>query len=131
MLRENAVKNEMYNAYCVFLDHAIRRQRQAIRFRVAWSLSLASLGVTIMILGMVFLGAKLEEYQKVLIATAGTFLASLAGFPINELFSRKEKMAALGFIRNRLKIATQEGHFAEAERLKNQIAGLVEKSLGV
>jgi hypothetical protein len=71
-------------------DRLIRQSRRACGIYIAWTLSLALLGLSIALIG-VFVSAQ-EGATNLMLGVGGTFIATLGTFPLKEFLDRWERI---------------------------------------
>lgn len=92
-------------AGCVnFLEDALGREHNAIRFYLY-----LSVGVVVFGFAIISLALWLSPEQKVLISLFGTFLSALAGLPAKEILGRKGRISVLNFLIQEFKALLQSG----------------------
>lgn len=112
-----------------FIDEAIATQRSALRFQLALACATVALGLSIVVLTQ----RLAPEDLKVSAAVGGTLIPTLSAFPLKEMFAKRDKIAALGFLRQQLdRFTAPEVRAAEGEefaRVQQQFWNLLQQVL--
>ena len=96
-------------SYDTIVDQLIANQRHAIRYRILFALIIAGLGVTIIIVSLLFSGRLIEEGLKTLLGLGGGFVSSLSAFQIGGIIKRREKVGAFQAIKTSLQLLKATG----------------------
>lgn len=116
-----------------FLNRAIASQRAARRFQIFLVSGMFCLGVAAIVLGHLLIPENLRENLKWLPTVGGIFPPALAGFPLKDIFARKDKIAALTFLRQEfesLQGSTTSPEDQQVQRLQQRFDQLIDKVLG-
>jgi len=116
-----------------FLNEAVARQRAAVRFHMALASGVVVLGVGAFVVTLFATGSVIPDNLKWLPQLGGAFVATLSGFPVKEIFARKDKIAALMLLRQefeRLQAGPTPTEAQEIERVQQRFWQFVDKSLG-
>jgi len=116
-----------------FLDKTIATQRSTLRFHLGWAFGVVGLGVGAIALVQRAPGSAIPENLKWLLTIGGGFISSLSSFPLKEIFSRRDKITALVFLRHelaRLQASATPVDAPEIQRLEQRFWQFIDKSLG-
>jgi hypothetical protein len=84
---------------CAYLDGAISNQRWGIRMRVWWSAGIGALGALVILFAHLLGGDAVPDALRWPFTIGGTCISSFVGFPIRDIVSRRDRIAALDFLR--------------------------------
>jgi hypothetical protein len=78
-------------------------------------------------------GTVIPENIKWLLTLGGTFFSTLSSFPLKEIFSRRDKAAAIEFLLQEFKKLSGQNapSVEEVEKLQARFWQFIDKSLGV
>ncbi|MBI3078709.1 MAG: hypothetical protein HYY85_17265 [Deltaproteobacteria bacterium] len=116
-----------------FLNQAIASQRAALRFHVGLASGVVVLGLGAIVLVHLLAGSVIPDNLKWLLTLGGTFFSTLSGLPLKDIISRKDKVAALIFLRQefeRLQGSAAPADAQQFERLEQRFWQFVDKNLG-
>ncbi|MFQ5881649.1 MAG: hypothetical protein ACE5I9_04155 [Candidatus Methylomirabilales bacterium] len=116
-----------------FLNQAIASQRTALRFQVCLASGMVGLGLGTIVLGYLLPESVIRDELKWLPMLGGIFPPALSSFPLKEIFSRKDKIAALNFLRQEfegLQGSATPADAQQVERLQERFDQLIDKVLG-
>lgn len=117
-----------------FLEKAIYAQRSALRFYLWGTFIVLALALVSAFVGYAFAGsiAFLPESLKWGGPVTGGFIAALSSIPSKEIFSRRDKIAALELLHEQLETLSlgPAANAAELEKLQQRVWQYVEKALG-
>jgi hypothetical protein len=115
-----------------FLDRAIVSQRTAVRFHLCLACGVLLFGVMAIVVVHLLAGTVIPENLKWLLTLGGTFFSTLSSFPVKEIFSRRDKAAAIEFLLRELQqLSAQHAPEAEeVEKLQARFWQFIDKSLG-
>jgi hypothetical protein len=81
-----------------FLDNAVASQRAALRFQFGLACVAVGLGLAVILAGHL-LAPESPKWPTML---GGFFLPTLSSFPLKEVFTKRDRIAGLIFLRNTL-----------------------------
>lgn len=116
-----------------FLDDAIDSQRTALRFHLILATGVIIAGLCAIVLTHLLTGSVIPENLKWLLTLGGGFLSTLSSFPLRDIFSRRDKVHALVFLRQelqRLQDAATPADPQQLERLQQRFWQFIDKCLG-
>jgi hypothetical protein len=115
--------------YIRFLEKAASGQRTAQRFHIGLAVGVVLLGLLAIVAAQIFA----SDTGKWLITLGGTFVSTLATFPIREISNRRVKILAVEFLLDgfhRLQERRDAASGNEASLLTERFWRLVDTSLG-
>jgi hypothetical protein len=116
-----------------FLNRAITGQRVALRFQVGIASGVVCLGLGVIVLAHLLSGKVLPENLKWLLTLGGTLFSTLSSFPLKDIFSRRDRVAALTFLRQEFERVQGSGMSADSQQvqqLEQRFWQFVDKTLG-
>ena len=118
-----------YSVDIDFLDRAIGIQRSAVRFHTGFALGIVGLGLAFILL--LPLLPVLPEDARGLFTIGGGFVSTLSSFPIKELFTRRQNVEGLTYLRRQYE-QLKSGALAsgDAEWVQKQVRDLIGRQLG-
>ena len=117
--------------YVGFLEQAARNQRSAQRFHLVLAVCVLVSGLVVIAAAQLLSGIVIPENQKGLISIGGTFISTLATFPVKQFTDRRDKILALEFLRNAFGRLHDEADLRteEGSRLIDRVSKLMDASL--
>ena len=130
-MRETTGAGFFDDAIVRFLDDAVASQRTALRFQFCLACAAVGLGVAVILVAHLVAPESLRWPATL----GGSFLPTLSGFPVKEVFTKRDRIAGLTFLRNTfLDRDDFEGGVAEQEqrkRVQDQFWELLKATLAV
>lgn len=119
--------------YIDFLKRVITRHKAELRFRIALASGVIIIGLVTSLFVHLFGGVELSDKTKWLMTLGGTFISSIASFPLNDIYGRKRKIDGLIFFMQEFEIA-QVNEIAEdsedVRRLKERFHKYIDSTIG-
>lgn len=117
--------------YVGFLEQASRNQRSAQRFHIVLAIFVLIAGLIVIVAAQLLSGIVIPENQKGLISIGGTFISTLATFPVKLFTDRRDKILALDFLRNAFGRLRSDADLQtdEGTRLIDRVSKLMDSSL--
>ena len=115
-----------------FLGQAIASQRAALRFHLVLASGVIILGLATILIAQKQASSLVPENFKWLLQLGGGFVSTLSTFPLKEIFSRRDRIAALSFLEQeftRLTAAPVPDN-QQMERLEQRFWQFIDKGLG-
>jgi hypothetical protein len=114
-----------------FIRRAVASQRFTLRFQLCLAIGVIVFGVVLVLAIYRLGGAQAFETYKWFVTLGGGFIASVAGFPLKDLNTKKDKIDALLFLKQGYERLPAEGA-PDSDRswLDERFRTLVDKSLG-
>jgi hypothetical protein len=116
-----------------FLQQALLNQQTTLRFQVWLAFGLVGLGLGAITLGYFLAGSVIPDNLKWIPVLGGFFPPALTGFPLKEISNRRDKIAALNFLKGEfegLQGSTVPVDTQHVERLQQQLNQFIDKLLG-
>jgi len=115
-----------------FLDRAIVSQRAALRFHLGLACGVVLFGLVAIVVVHLLAGTAIPDNLKWLLTLGGTFFSTLSSFPVKEIFSRRDKVAAIEFLLREFKSLHEKDapDAQEIERLQSRFWQFIDKNLG-
>jgi hypothetical protein len=114
-----------------FVNRLIADQRSAIRYHLLFAIGIVTLGIVVIVAGILLPRELLEEGIKTLLSIGGGFVSSLSAFQLKEILRRKEKIGIFEMVKIRLQKLEEEGKTsdqAERTRIQELLWKIVEKT---
>lgn len=115
-----------------FLNKAIQIQREAIRFRVVLTALVIIIGLSFVVYGL-FSGSEISEKLRLVLPIAGALITSVSGFPLKEIYSRKNTILSLTYMKSeyeRIQAGNDDTASPKLENLNQRFNKFVDKILG-
>ena len=116
-----------------FIKQIISKQRTALRFHVCLVCFVIALGGVIIAVVHILAGSVIPENLKWLLTMGGTFIASIGSIPTKDIFSRRDRIATLGFLKEEFEIVQANPKQPDTDYLNQLVQRfwqLVDKLLG-
>lgn len=98
------------------LERAISIEERAIRAQQILSVVVACIGVFAAVLVHLLAGPTVSENSKWILSLCGTFISGGAGFPLKDIFGKRNKIAALTYLREEYEVLQDSS--ASTDRLQ-------------
>lgn len=115
--------------YSEFVEKALRRQQEAVRFQVFFASALVCLGLLALLIVNVLPHSFVADGEKLLMSVAATFISTLCGFPVHEISGARGRIDALETLARSLARATADGTSLDP-RLEDRIWKTFDRALG-
>jgi hypothetical protein len=117
-----------------YLKECVAIQQKWLRAQLCLTCIVIALGVAMIVLANLLSASVIQESnQKLFLTLGGAFISSTATIPLKDVFSRRDKIAALIFLQRQYETLEEEGNAVDAqyvEELDKRFWELIGKTLG-
>jgi len=113
------------------LERSIVTEQSAIRSQKLLALSVVLTSLLAAVLVHILAGPSISENSKWILSLAGTLISGTAGFPMKDLYSKRNKIAALSYLRDEyetLQLSLTPAESRQLDDLERKFSTFFEKN---